>query len=235
MAKLHFVVERGHGTSTSMNPEWCGGARRPAWHLERGCPRTPWRIFGNISIRRKPAATSVAWVASGRRLRSISGARSGALLTALSQRLHYELPHKLLARPAHQFTRLNDSSGLSALLRNFFLACDRRTRGCHFRVCFELRRHFRVFPFPVFGGRSSAHAASPEKGARLVYLSEKQYQIQAQPVKKLSVFGSSAGGSTRLLHEGARALYVLMRSDSAGASLILQYSSGFNPYARGHR
>src|SRR5271156_2318306 len=73
MAKLRFVVERGRGTSTSMSSEWCGGARRPAWHLERGCPSTPWRIFGNISIRRKPAVTSVPLVASGRRLRSTSG------------------------------------------------------------------------------------------------------------------------------------------------------------------
>jgi len=68
-----FRCRAGHGTSTSMSSEWCGGARRPAWHLERGCPRTPWRIFGDISIRRKPAVTSVAWVASGRRLRSTSG------------------------------------------------------------------------------------------------------------------------------------------------------------------
>src|SRR5277367_304924 len=95
MAKLHFVVERGHGTSTSMSPEWCGGARRPAWHLERGCPRTPWRIFDNISIRRKPAATSVAWVASGRRLRSTSGAPSGAFLTPHVRRRRHERFRKL--------------------------------------------------------------------------------------------------------------------------------------------
>src|SRR3984957_5137752 len=92
MAKLHFVVERGHDTSTSMSPEWCGGARRPAWHLERGCPRTPWRIFDNLSIRRNPAVTSVAWVASGRRLRSTSGAPSRALLTPPVRRLHHKRP-----------------------------------------------------------------------------------------------------------------------------------------------
>src|ERR1700722_19150392 len=134
MAKLHSAVERGHDTSTLMSSEWCGGARRPARHLERDCPRTPWRIFGNISIRRKPAATSVAWVASGRRLRSTSGAPSGALLTPRLRRPHHEgflkapqitaqgvtvssvgLHAPAFARPAHKFTRLNHSSGLSAL------------------------------------------------------------------------------------------------------------------------
>jgi hypothetical protein len=166
MAKLHSVVERGHGTSTSMSSEWCGGARRPAWHLERGCPSTPWRIFGNISIRRKPAATSVAWVASGRRLRSTSGAHSAALLTPRLRRPHHEGFLKALrsrlrcdlfirppprrglgARPAHKFTRLNHSSGLSALWRNFSLLMADNPRRRHFRVRFEQFQRLAA-PFP---------------------------------------------------------------------------------------
>ena len=46
-----------------------------------------------------------------------------------------------------KFTRLNDFSGLSALLRNLFRACDRERRRRHFRVRFERVQRFAA-PFP---------------------------------------------------------------------------------------
>jgi hypothetical protein len=146
----------------------CTGAIRCGGLSRRTSSPTPTRTFESSSTRRKAAIRTAPSAAPEPPPRRTSGARSEALLTRSVRRRHYEGFLNLLARPAHQFTRLNNSSGLSALLRNFsYPRSPNPARAISESVLSDfngLRHHFRIVPFPVLGGRSPAHAICPEKG-----------------------------------------------------------------------
>jgi hypothetical protein len=145
-----------------------GAIRRGRFSRKTSSP-TLTRTFESSSTRRRTAMHTAPSAAPEPPPRRTSGAHSGALLTPRLRRPHHEgflkapqitaqgvtvssvgLRAPALARPAHKFTRLNHSSGLSALLRNFSLPMAANPAGAisesglsNFKV---LRRHLRVVP-----------------------------------------------------------------------------------------
>jgi hypothetical protein len=99
-----------------------------------------------------------------------------------------------LGRSAHKFTRLKDSSVLTALLWQLFLTNGCCTRRRQFRVRFEQFQWFAA-PIPsrflfclLLGRRSLDSLRFPENGEdRRNKVSGKQYSTQARLVKELSI------------------------------------------------